>query len=78
VHLVNERWDDWDDWLPMAKLTYNNHVHSSMQHTPFFVDTGQHPCMGFKPVQWPSKVEAVAEFNCKGNSNIPKHSPYVM
>jgi len=46
----------------MAKFTYNNHVHSSTQHTPFFVDTGQHPHMGFKPVQQPSKVKAVSEF----------------
>jgi len=29
---------------------------------PFFVDTGQHPRMGFKPVQSPTKVEAVLEF----------------
>ena len=49
----------------MAKFAYNNHIHSSMQHMPFFIDTGQHPCMGFKPVQSPTKVEAVSEFaNC--------------
>jgi len=35
------------------------------RETPFFVDTGQHPHMGFKPVQSPTKVEAVLEFlNC--------------
>jgi len=27
---VNERQDDWDEWLPMAEFAYNNHVHSSM------------------------------------------------
>jgi len=37
---VNERQDDWDKWLPMAEFAYNNHIHSSMQHTPFFIDTG--------------------------------------
>jgi len=26
---VNERQDDWDEWLPMAKFAYNNHIHSS-------------------------------------------------
>ena len=31
---MNERQDDWDNWLPMAEFTYNNHIHSSMQHTP--------------------------------------------
>jgi len=59
---MNERQDDWDEWLPMAKFTYNNHIHSSMQHTPFFIDTGQHPHMGFEPAQSPTKVEAFLEF----------------
>ena len=27
---VNERQDDWDEWLPMAEFAYNNHIHSSM------------------------------------------------
>ena len=59
---MSERQDDWDDWLAMAEFAYNNHVHSSTQHTPFFVDTGRHPRMGFEPQQRPSKVEAVNEF----------------
>jgi len=59
---VNERQDDWDEWLPMAEFTYNNHIHSSTQHTPFFVDTERYPHMGFKPAQSPTKVEAVLEF----------------
>jgi len=33
---VNERQDDWDYWLLMADFAFNNHIHSSMQHTPFF------------------------------------------
>jgi len=37
---VNERQDDWDEWLPMAEFAYNNHVHSSTQHMPFFINTG--------------------------------------
>jgi transposase InsO family protein len=38
---VGERQDDWDDLLPLAKFQYNNHVHSSTQHTPFLLDTGR-------------------------------------
>ena len=33
-----------------------------MQHTPFLLDTGRHPWMGFEPHQPLSKVEAVNEF----------------
>ena len=46
----------------MAEFGYNNHIHSSTQQTPFMVDTGRHPQMGFEPTRQPSKVEAVNEF----------------
>ena len=59
---TSERQDDWDDLLPMAEFGYNNHIHSSTQQTPFMVDTGRHPRMGFEPTRRPSKVEAVNEF----------------
>jgi hypothetical protein len=59
---VGERQDDWYSLLPLAEFSYNNHVHSSTQHTPFLLDTGRHPRMGFEPHQPPSKVEAVNEF----------------
>jgi Integrase zinc binding domain/Integrase core domain len=59
---VNTRQDNWDTLLPLAECAYNNHAHSATQHTPFFVDTGQHHHMGFEPHQPPLKVEAVNEF----------------
>ncbi len=59
---VGERQDDWYLLLPLAEFSYNNHVHSSMQQTPFLLDTGRHPRMGFEPHQPPSQVEAVNEF----------------
>jgi len=46
----------------MAEFAYNNHIHSSMRHMPFFIDTGRHPRMGFEPAQLPTKVEAVSDF----------------
>ena len=33
----------------MMEFQYNNHVHSSTQDTPFMLDTGRHPHMGFEP-----------------------------
>ena len=59
---VSERQDDWDELLPMAEFQYNNHVHSATKETPFMLDTGMHPRMGFEPRQAPSKREAANEF----------------
>jgi hypothetical protein len=58
---VGERQDDWADLLPMAEFQYNNHIHASTQQTPFFLDSGHHPRMGFEPQQ-PSQLESVNEF----------------
>jgi hypothetical protein len=54
--------DDWDDFLPTGEFQYNNTVHSLTQQTPFMVNTGRHPCMGFKPQQPRSTLESVNEF----------------
>jgi hypothetical protein len=59
---TNERQDDWDELLPLAEFTYNNHVHSATQQTPFMLDTGRHPQMGFEPDIAPSWKETVNEF----------------
>jgi hypothetical protein len=63
IHVfVNKRQSDWDTLLPLGEFAYNNHIHSSMQHSPFFVDTGRNPRMGFEPDQRPSKLEVVNKF----------------
>ena len=59
---TNERQDDWDELLPLAEFSYNNHIHSSTKQVPFYLDTGRLPRMGFEPNLPPSKVEAVNEF----------------
>src|ERR1700733_1281847 len=59
---VNERQDDWDELLPLAEFSYNNHVHSSTQQTPFMMDSGRHPRMGFEPQQPRSHMESVNDF----------------
>jgi len=58
---TSERQDDWVDLLSMAEFQYNNHIYLSTQQTPFLLDSGQHPRMGFEPKQ-PACVEAVNEF----------------
>src|SRR5437016_2543538 len=65
-----QRQDNWYSLLPLAEFSYNNHVHSSTQQTPFLLDTGRHPRMGFEPHQPPSKVEAVNEFTDRMKSAL--------
>ena len=67
---TSERQDDWDELLPMAEFQYNNHVHASTKETPFMLDTGRHPRMGFEPRQQPSKLEAVNEFKERMASSL--------
>jgi transposase InsO family protein len=59
---TSRRQDDWDGLLPLGEFSHNNHVHSSTQQTPFMVDTGRHPRMGFEPQQPRSKLESVNGF----------------
>jgi hypothetical protein len=59
---TSQQQDDWDDLLPTGKFHYNNSVHSSTQQTPFMVDTGRHPRMGFEPQQPRSTLESANEF----------------
>jgi hypothetical protein len=59
---TSRRQDDWDELLPLGEFSHNNHVHSSTQQTPFMVDTGRHPRMGFEPQKPRSKLESVNEF----------------
>jgi len=47
-----------------------NHIHSSTQQTPFLLDTGQHPRMGFEPTQSPSHLETVNEFTDRMHSAL--------
>ncbi|GLB43895.1 putative retrotransposable element tf2 155 kda protein type 1-like [Lyophyllum shimeji] len=58
----NERQDDWDDLLPEAEFQYNNHVHSATKFTPFMLDTGWNPRMGFEPRPLNSNNETANEF----------------
>ena len=63
LHLfINQRQDDWDELLPIAKFQYNNHIHSMTQNIPFLLDTGCIPRMGFEPDQCQSNLESVNEF----------------
>ena len=40
---VNQRQDDWYDWLSIAKFAYNDRVHALTQTSLFMLDVGQNP-----------------------------------
>jgi hypothetical protein len=63
LHIFTSRQqDDWDELSPLGEFSHNNHVHLLTQQTPFMVDTGKHPHMGFEPQQPCSKLESVNKF----------------
>jgi len=37
---INERQNDWADWLSIAQFAYNDKVHSSTGYSPFFLNYG--------------------------------------
>jgi hypothetical protein len=60
LQIFIRKWqDNWYSLLPLVEFLYNSHVHSSMQHILFLLNTGHHPRLGFKPHQPLSKVKAV-------------------
>ncbi|KAJ8474222.1 hypothetical protein ONZ45_g16023 [Pleurotus djamor] len=58
---TNQRQNNWAQLLPMAEFAYNNHIHNTTQQTPFILDTGRHPRMGFEP-RTSGRVEEAKEF----------------
>lgn len=43
---INITQDDWDECLTGAEIAYNNSIHLSTQHTPYYLNFGQHPRFG--------------------------------
>ena len=40
---INHRQDNWDQLLPLCVFAINNSSQASTEHTPFFLNCGQHP-----------------------------------
>jgi hypothetical protein len=59
---TSRRQDNWDDLLLSSEFHYNNSQHLSTQQTPFMLDTGRNPHMGFEHQQPRSNLKSVNEF----------------
>ena len=62
LHLfMNQRQDNWFDWLLIAKFAYNDQVDTLTQASPFMLDAGQNPRLGFEPIH-ESQLESLDNF----------------
>ena len=52
---------NWPGWVAIAKFSYNNNIHASIEISPFFANYGFNPKMGSEPNRQ-TKVEAVDNF----------------
>ena len=60
-HYVKPDQTDWDRHLAMCEFAINNAVHASTQHTPFYLNTGQHPLIP-AVLSLPEHTPAAADF----------------
>ena len=44
---INHRQNNWVEWLAMAEFAFNNKVHTATKSSPFQVNYGREPRMGF-------------------------------
>jgi len=58
---VNHRQNNWAEWLAMAEFAFNNKVHTATKMSPFQVNYGREPRIGFD-VRKKGKNEKVEEF----------------
>ena len=61
---VNQRQDDWYDWISIAEFAYNNQVHASTQASPVLLDASQNPRLGFEPIR-ESRLESLDNFTSR-------------
>jgi len=58
---IDHRQEQWLDWLGTAEFAYNNKIYAATKNSPFKVNYGQDPRMGFEGRR-KGKYEAVGKF----------------
>jgi len=58
---VNHRQNNWAEWLAMAEFAFNNKVHMATKSSPFQINYGREPRMGFD-IRKKGKNEKAKEF----------------
>jgi len=58
---IDHRQEQWPDWLGTVEFAYNNKIHATTKTSPFKVNYGQNPRMGFEGRR-KGKYEAAGKF----------------
>ena len=58
---VNHRQNNWSEWLATAEFAFNNKVHTATKMSPFQVNYGKEPRIGFD-IRKKGKNEKAEEF----------------
>ena len=58
---INHRQNNWSEWLAIAEFAFNNKVHTVTKISPFQVNYGREPRIGFD-IRKKEKNEKVEEF----------------
>jgi hypothetical protein len=65
---INYQQLDWQQWLPFAEFTYNDHQHSSTGKTPFTLTNGGHLYKGFELHKGNSPVQTTKTIVLEGQN----------
>src|SRR5882672_10181951 len=58
---INQRQDNWYEWLAIAEFAYNDRIHASTRLSPFMMDTRQNPQLSIEPLR-ESRLETLNDF----------------
>ena len=82
---VNDKQDDWSDWLAIAQFCHNNWKHLATTYSPFFLTYGYHLNKGLEPkceyvveaigdfVQWINEAHKVAKKALEQSNTVMKN-----
>jgi hypothetical protein len=76
---VNERQNDWVDWLPIAQFCHNDRSHSATGFSPFMITTGRHPFKGIytgKETMNQTAEKYIERFKETWKTVTPCHKPF--
>jgi hypothetical protein len=59
---ISYRQTDWAEWIAMAEFAINNRTSSSTTYSPFFLNLGRHPRMGFDFRRSSSQLSSPTQF----------------